>query len=82
MICRYRTAGQRLVLRQGIIHIESDVTLDRNARRREGLAGEGAGVTVIHPSGYVDGFSADYPEIKRFEPALYLGQEDSKTDAA
>jgi hypothetical protein len=71
---RNRTAGQRLVLRQGIIHIESDVTLDRSTRRQEGLAGAGAGVTVIDPSGYVDGFSADYPEIKRFEPGHYLGK--------
>jgi hypothetical protein len=79
---RNRTAGQRLVLRQGIIHIESDVTLDRISRRREGLAGEGVGVTTIHPAGYVDGFSADYPDIKRFEPAFYLRQEDGETHAA
>ena len=71
---RNRTGGQRLVLRQGIIHIETDVTLDRNSRRQERLAGAGAGVTVIDPSGYVDGLSADYPAIKRFEPARYLGE--------
>jgi hypothetical protein len=71
---RNRTGGQRLVLRQGIIHIESDVTLDRNSRLDEGLTGPGAGVTFIEPSGYVDGLSADYPEIKRFEPARFLGE--------
>ena len=77
-----RTAGQRLVLRQGIIHIESDVTLDRASRRKQGLTGEGVGVTIIHPAGYVDGFSADYPGIKRFEPAFYLRHEDGETHAA
>lgn len=71
-----RTAGQRLVLRQGIMHVESDVTLDRTSRRLAGLTGEGVGVTIIDPAGYVDGLSADYPDIKRLEPAVYLGQEN------
>lgn len=71
-----RTAGQRLVLRQGIMHIESDVTLDRASRRREGLTGDGVGVTIIDPAGYVDGFSADYPEVKRLELGAYLEQKN------
>jgi hypothetical protein len=70
-----RTGGQRLVLRQGIMHIESDVTLDRASRRREGLTGDGAGVTIIDPAGYVDGLSADYPDVKRLELAAYLERE-------
>ncbi len=79
---RNRTAGQRLVLRQGIMHVESDVTLDRNSRREEGLAGAGVGVTLIDPAGYVDGLSADYPDVKRLEPAVYLGQQNRQTHAA
>jgi hypothetical protein len=70
---RSRTSGQRLVLRQGIMHVESDVTLDRASRRRSGLSGQGVGVTIIDPAGHVDGLSADYPDIKRLEPAAYIG---------
>ena len=66
-----RTAGQNIVLRQGMIHIEGDVTLDRNSRRKEGLPGHGIGVTIIHPSGQVIGISKDYPYAKVFEPQRY-----------
>jgi len=60
--------GQRLMLRKGILHIESDTTMDRNSRKKEGLAGYGAGVTIIRPEGQIIGISADYPYAKVFEP--------------
>jgi hypothetical protein len=79
---RNRTAGQRLVLRGGLLHIESDVTLDRNSRRQEGLNGVGAGVTVIEPEGRVLGISTDYPVTKCFSPASYLSDRDNTIHAA
>lgn len=65
---RNHTAGQRIVLRKGMIHIESDTTLDRNSRRKEGLDGYGAGVTIVSPSGQISGVSIDYPQVKVFDP--------------
>lgn len=61
---RSHTSGQRLALRSGLLHIESDVTLDRNTRRKEGLSSRGAGVTSLLPSGSIVGVSADYSAIK------------------
>lgn len=69
---RNRTSGQRIMLRQGMIHIESDITMDRNSRKKEGLTGVGMGVTIIHPDGQVIGISNDYPYAKVFEPESYL----------
>jgi len=69
---RNRTSGQSIALRQGLIHIEGDITLDRNSRRKEGLAGFGVGVTIIRPEGQVIGISNDYPFAKVFEPERYL----------
>lgn len=66
------TAGQRLMIRRGMLHIEGDITLDRNSRRKEGLEGHGMGVTIIHPAGKVIGISNDYPHAKVFEPQGYL----------
>jgi len=71
---RNRTHGQQIMLREGLIHIESDVTLDRNSRRKEGLKGYGAGVTIIRPEGQVLGISTDHPFAKVFEPAVYLNE--------
>jgi hypothetical protein len=65
---RNRTHGQRIMLRQGMIHIESDITMDRNSRKKEGLDGYGVGVTIIQPEGQVVGISTDYPYAKVFEP--------------
>jgi hypothetical protein len=67
-----RTEGQRLVLKQGLIHIECDITLDRNSRIKEGLTGTGMGVTIIDPLKRVIGISNDYPFVKVFEPEQYL----------
>lgn len=69
---RNRHDGQRLMLRQGLLHVEGDTTLDRHSRKKEGLSGIGASVTVIEPSGQVIGISNDYPRAKVFEPGEYL----------
>ena len=62
--------GQRLMLRKGLLNVESDATLDRNSRKKEGLKGQGAAVTIIHPRGRILGISTDYPSIKVFDPTL------------
>ena len=59
--------GQRIYLRDGIINMECDSTMDRGTRKLEGLKGNGASVTVIHPRGRILGISSDYPYIKRLE---------------
>ncbi len=61
-------AGQRLLAKQGLLHLEGDVTLDRASRSLEGLPGIGAGATLIFPSGDVIGLSRDYPRAKHFAP--------------
>jgi len=61
--------GQRVMLRKGIVNFECDTTLDRNTRKKEGLEGPGAAVTIFRPEGLVMGISTDYPCIKVFEPA-------------
>ena len=65
---RNRSAGQRIMVRRGMLHFECDVTMDRNLRRREGLDGPGAGVTIFRPEGRVVAISADHPLAKVFEP--------------
>lgn len=67
-----RTQGQRLALKRGLLHIESDVTLDRNSRHKEGLSGYGIGVTLIQPEGRVLGISTDYAATKVFQPERCL----------
>ena len=49
-----------------MINFECDTTMDINSRRKEGLKGPGAGVTIIHPDGVVIGISTDYPKIKLY----------------
>lgn len=61
-------AGQRLLAKRGLLHLEGDVTLDRASRAREGLEGIGAGATLIFPTGDVIGLSRDYPRAKHFAP--------------
>jgi hypothetical protein len=65
-----RTEGQRIRVKHGLLHIEGDITLDRNSRRKEGLDGIGLGFTQICPSGRVIGLSRDYPRQKVFTPAI------------
>ena len=66
------THGQRIMLRQGLIHIESDITMDRNSRKKEGLDGYGVGVTIVRPQGQIVGISTDHPYAKVFEPEKLL----------
>ncbi len=61
-------AGQRLLAKQGLLHLEGDITLDRTSRALEGLEGIGAGATLIFPSGDVVGLSRDHPRAKHFAP--------------
>ena len=63
--------GQRLLAKSGLLHLEGDVSLDRATRALEGLAGHGAGATLIYPSGDVLGLCSDYPTIKHFHPARH-----------
>jgi len=66
------TYGQRIMLRKSMIHVESDITMDRNSRKKEGLEGYGAGVTIVEPKGKIIGISTDYPYAKVFEPGYYF----------
>ena len=61
-----RKYGQRMLLKQGLLHIEGDITLDRNSRKKEGLSGLGAGHIRICPTEQVIGISNDYPRTKIF----------------
>ncbi|MCK4710933.1 MAG: metallophosphoesterase [Gammaproteobacteria bacterium] len=72
--------GQRLMLRKGLLNVECDTTLDRNSRKKEGLKGVGAAVTVIHPEGYILGISNDYPFIKLFDPKHIVRRTRSLSD--
>lgn len=64
--------GQRIMLRKGMIHIENDITMDRNSRKKEGLEGYGIGITIVEPEGKIIGISTDYPYAKVFEPGYYF----------
>jgi len=59
--------GQRISVRKSLLNFECDVTLDIGSRRREGVQGQGAGATLIHPDGYILGISSDYARIKVFD---------------
>lgn len=65
--------GQRISLRKSIVHFECDVTLDRHSRARDGLIGQGAGVTIIRPDKKIIGISTDHPYVKVFDPDNLLG---------
>ena len=60
--------GQRISVRKSIVNFECDVTLDRHSREKEGLAGPGAGVTIIRPDKKIIGISTDHPYVKVFDP--------------
>ncbi|WP_246129517.1 metallophosphoesterase [Halovibrio variabilis] len=61
--------GQRVTLKNGLIHIEADITLDAHSRKKEGLDGHGIGVTLIDKKRGVIGLSCDYPQAKVFKPS-------------
>lgn len=63
-----RQQGQRLTLKQGLIHLEGDITLDRHSRAIEGLEGHGVGATLINKKVGIVGISCDYPTAKVMPP--------------
>jgi hypothetical protein len=63
-----RYHGQRIMLRKGMLNFECDTTTDRHSRKKEGLKGMGAAVTIFHPDCMVMGISNDYPQVKVFDP--------------
>jgi len=65
--------GQRISVRKSMLNFECDVTLDIGSRRKEGVKGQGAGATVIHPDGYILGISSDYERIKVFDEETIRG---------
>lgn len=69
---RNLTDGQRITPRHGMLHIECDITMDRNSRSKEGLSDYGAGVTVVRPEGSVLGISTDFPRVKVFRPKEFI----------
>jgi len=64
--------GQRISVRKTIVNFECDITLDRHSRRRDGLKGPGAGVTIIRPDKKIIGISTDHPYVKVFDPGDLL----------
>lgn len=60
--------GQQISLHKGLLHVEGDITLDRNSRRKEGLQGIGFGATIIHPKQMIIGISSDHPVAKVLSP--------------
>jgi len=67
-------SGQELRSKQGLLHLEADITLDRHSRSSEGLDGIGTGATIITPQGNILGISRDYPHAKLFNPERILKQ--------
>lgn len=64
--------GQRIALRQSVLNFECDTSLDKHTRKKEGVPGHGASVTIIESEGRVLGISSDYPFIKVFDPKRTL----------
>lgn len=64
--------GQRIALRSSILNFECDTSLDSDTRKKEGVRGRGASVTIIEPKGQILGVSSDYPCVKIFDPKITL----------
>lgn len=65
--------GQRLSLRQGILHFQCDASIDCNTRRLEGLEGPGGAAVIFEPRGRIQAISTDDPFIKEFDPGRIFG---------
>jgi hypothetical protein len=74
-----RYHGQRIMLRKGMLNFECDTTIDRGTRRKAGLQGPGAAVTVFRPDKTVLGISTDYPYVKVFELGAFSRQLNAAT---
>ena len=59
--------GQRLSLRDGMLNVECDASVDATTRRIEGLNGPGAAATVFTGEGAMVGISTDHPFAKVFD---------------
>ena len=59
-----RSIGQCISVHNSIVHIDCDITLDRNSRQKEGLSGVGAGCTLFLPESRVVGISTDWHSAK------------------
>ncbi len=68
--------GQRIAVRKGLLHFECDVTLDKGSRKKEGLSGNGAGATLIRPTGQILGISSDYKKVKVFHHPSILTEKE------
>lgn len=66
--------GQRIALRQSVLNFECDASLDKHTRKKEGVPGLGAAVTIVEPDGKIIGISSDYPYIKIFDPTKTLNE--------
>lgn len=65
--------GPHMLMRNGILNIECDSTLDRNTRRKEGLRGPGGAVTMFRPDGTLCAISTDYPYVKTLDATTVIG---------
>ena len=63
-----RHHGQRIAVKNGLVHVEADITLDQNSRLKEGLRGIGVGATLIDRKQGIVGISGDYSHAKVFHP--------------
>ena len=73
--------GQQISLHKGLLHVEGDITLDRNSRRKQGLKGIGFGATIIHPKQLIIGISADHPIVKVLTPKWHNMLNETQTGA-
>lgn len=64
--------GQRVVLRNGMLNIECDASVDVNTRRSFGLEGPGGAVTIFRSDGTIVAISSDYPYAKILDAAAVL----------
>jgi hypothetical protein len=59
--------GQRLVLRNGLLNVECDATVDCNSRRLLELEGVGGAATILRTDGTLIAISTDYPYVKALD---------------
>ncbi len=60
--------GHRISIRNGMINLECDNSVDHNTRRSAGVDHPGASVAIFRPDGNILGISTDYPKVKIFNP--------------
>ena len=65
-----RIHGQRLTIKNDLVHIEGDITLDQHSRQQEGLLDIGIGYTLVSKKQGIVGVSNDYPVAKVYHPKL------------